>query len=113
MVGIGGGAGSILRFLISVFTNKYYTASFPLATFIINIVGCLCIGLLIGSIPVNNNLRYLLIVGFCGGFTTFSTFANETLTLIAGNQLPVAIIYTIASCIIGILAVYLGLYITK
>lgn len=113
LVGIGGAAGSILRFLTSEITTRYYGMTFPLATFIVNIVGCFCIGLFVNIIPVHNNLRFLLIAGFCGGFTTFSTFARETFDLIEINQLPHAIVYTVLSCVVGVCAVWLGMYITK
>lgn len=113
LVGAGGAFGSILRFLTSEFTNKYYFHSFPLATFIINILGCFCIGLLINLVPTNTNLKMLLIVGFCGGFTTFSTFARETFDLINQNQMSLAFIYTISSCIVGVCAVWLGMLLSR
>lgn len=112
LVGAGGAVGSILRFLTSVFVVRAESYPFPLATFIINVLGCFCIGLFANLIP-SNNLRFLLITGFCGGFTTFSTFASETLTLINNNQSTLAFIYTLASCVLGIIAVWLGMYITK
>jgi len=113
LVGLGGATGSIIRFLMSVFVNKYNFSIFPLATFSINIIGCFLIGLFAGLFPTNDNLRFLLIVGFCGGYTTFSTFATENLYLLQNNQIPVAIVYTLLSVIVGILAVWLGLYISK
>ena len=111
LVGAGGAVGSILRYLTSVFMVKADT--FPLATFAINIIGCFCIGLVINLIPTSNSMRFLLITGFCGGFTTFSTFASETLTLANNNQMPMAFLYVLASCVLGIGAVWLGMYITK
>lgn len=109
-VGIGGAGGSILRFLVSELFNKNYTSSFPLATFSINIVGCFLIGLFAGALPIENtNLKLLLITGFCGGFTTFSTFSKETLQLISNEQVSLAIIYILMSCVIGILATWGGL----
>lgn len=113
LVGLGGAAGSILRFLTGEIVPRFYVSTFPLATFIINIVGCFCIGLFVNLIPVNNSLRFLLITGFCGGFTTFSAFARETFDLMDTNHLPYAIIYTLSSCILGVVAVWLGMYITK
>ncbi|WP_165020796.1 MULTISPECIES: fluoride efflux transporter CrcB [unclassified Dysgonomonas] len=113
LVGAGGAVGSIMRFLTSEVTTRYCSLTFPLATFIINILGCLGIGLLVNLIPSGNNLRFLLIIGFCGGFTTFSTFARETFDLIELNQMPLAFVYTMSSCILGVCAVWLGMYITK
>lgn len=113
LVGAGGAVGSIFRFLISELTNKYYAQPFPLATFGINILGCFVIGLLIGAIPTSPNLRLLLIIGFCGGFTTFSTFARETFDLLNTNQTILALSYAIVSCVIGIIAVWLGMLLTK
>lgn len=113
LVGAGGAVGSILRFLASEMTNRFYIQSFPLATFLINIVGCFCIGLFINVIPANANLKLLLIVGFCGGFTTFSTFARETFDLVNHNQMGLAFVYTIASCVLGICTVWLGMLLSK
>lgn len=112
LVAAGGAVGSVLRFLTSVFVVRFEPFPFPLATFIVNILGCFCIGLFINIIPTNN-MRFLLITGFCGGFTTFSTFASETMTLVNNNQMPQALVYTIASCVLGICAIWLGMYITK
>lgn len=112
LVGAGGAVGSVLRFLTSVFVVRIESFPFPIATFIVNILGCFCIGLFTNLIPTNN-LRFLLIAGFCGGFTTFSTFASETLTLINNNQSLLAFVYTLLSCVLGICAVWLGMSLTK
>lgn len=112
LVGTGGAVGSIMRFLASVYIGKLEPFTFPLATFIVNVLGCFCIGLFVNLVP-ESNLRFLLIAGFCGGFTTFSTFANETLTLINTNYIPLAIVYILLSCFVGICAVWLGMFLTK
>lgn len=116
-VGIGGGAGSILRFLVSVATRKHYDGTFPVATFMVNLSGCFLIGLLIGLIgqqaSANNHLKLLLITGFCGGYTTFSAFASENIQLIQNNQLIVSLAYTLASVLLGVLMVWAGMWVTK
>ncbi len=116
IVGLGGGLGSILRYLTSMLTAKYNTHSFPLATFLTNVLGCFIIGLLIGYFSNSNtdhNLKLLLITGFCGGFTTFSTFAAENVILFQNQSYLTLTFYTLASVIVGLLAVGLGLNLTK
>jgi len=112
-VGIGGGCGSILRYLVSFFTARYYVGTFPLATFFANVSGCFLIGLLAGILgnyfPYNTNLKLLLITGFCGGYTTFSTFAMENVNMLQYNHLWTTVLYIAASTVCGIVAVWLGL----
>lgn len=116
-VGLGGAAGSILRYLTSVVTLKFYSASFPVATFIVNVIGCFLAGLIFGSITQESadaqNLKVLLLTGFCGGFTTFSAFALENVRLMDSGNLSTAVLYTIASIAAGLLAAWLGLSIAR
>lgn len=116
-VGLGGAAGSILRYLANVITMKYYTASFPLATFIVNVAGCFFAGLIFGLFAAEStetqNQRLLLITGFCGGFTTFSAFALENVRLMNSGNTTTAVLYTLASIAAGLFAVWIGLWITR
>jgi len=112
LVGFGGFAGSVARFLVSRLNLSIEFYSIPVGTLTVNIVGSFIIGLLVGiaekSMLMPHELRLLLMVGFCGGFTTFSSFANENLILMHNGQLLTLLMYTGGSIFFGFLAVYLG-----
>lgn len=116
-VGIGGFAGSALRYMISVFTARYVAQPFPWATLIVNAVGCLIIGLLYGVGQKNQWLTgegwLLLATGFCGGFTTFSAFALENINLLRSGQTSTAMLYILLSVLAGIAFCLLGIWLTK
>ncbi|GAP72736.1 fluoride efflux transporter CrcB [Candidatus Symbiothrix dinenymphae] len=113
LVGLGGGVGSILRFLASKWLMQSDKCGFPWATFLVNVLGCLLIGLLIGWSQRHNaldaDMRALLVAGFCGGFTTFSTFSLENVQLFQTGQYATLVLYISATLIIGLAAVYAGL----
>lgn len=117
LVGLGGAAGSMLRYMIALAINKNFSHPFPLATFLINIIGCLVIGLLFGMAEkhawLQGNLLLLLATGFCGGFTTFSTFALENVGLLEKNQSYTAVAYALLSVVIGVLLCRLGFWVTR
>ena len=107
-VGCGGAAGSIVRYLLSGGILAGQTLlGFPAGTFTVNAAGSLLIGILLEA-SVSETLGWLLIVGFCGGFTTFSTFCNEGLALMRGDHFVLAALYASASLFIGLLAVQAG-----
>jgi CrcB protein len=116
LVGIGGGVGSVLRYLISRYVEMQALTSFPLGTFIVNIVGCFIIGVIYG-LAIRNmaspEMRILLAAGFCGGFTTFSTFSYETLSLIRDGQPGFALLYIAGSVLAGLIALWIALLIVK
>jgi CrcB protein len=117
-VGLGGGIGSMLRFLLSRLVDKYAALqAFPLATFIVNVSGCLLIGLLIGFSAkhalLSESLKLLLITGFCGGYTTFSTFSAENLQLLTDHHYFLFVLYALGSLATGVAAVGLGLFLAE
>ena len=116
LVFIGGGFGSVLRFVIGKWLNNAENG-IPYGTFAANIIGSLLIGIILGLAAKNNTLSQsqtlLLATGFCGGFTTFSTFAYENHLFLKSGDFTSFAVYTIASFVIGFLAVFLGLYLVK
>lgn len=116
-IALGGGIGSVFRYLTFIFVQKYYATIFPLATFITNVLGCLLIGLFIGFLEKNEltdtHLKWFLITGLCGGYTTFSAFGLENVTLFQSNNYLIAFAYIGASVIAGLFAVWLGLFLTR
>jgi len=116
LVFLGGGFGSVLRFLISKPLN-IFSSNFFFGTFLVNIVGCLLIGIILGLSARGNILSYnstlFLATGFCGGFTTFSAFAFEKHFLLKNSELLHFSMYMVSSIVMGILAVVLGLWLSK
>lgn len=107
IIGIGGGAGSICRYWLGNKLSQYWPSFSPIGTFCVNVIGCLVLGYLLGlehkqSLSFNGKL--LLGVGFCGGFTTFSTFSAELMNLVQEGRLYPALGYAFASLFLGFLA---------
>jgi CrcB protein len=117
IIALGGGIGSVLRYGIQTITYKLYPFAFPLGTFIVNIVGCFLIGVFYALSEKGNimtpNWRIFLTTGFCGGFTTFSTFAFENMNLLKGAEFLYFGLYTAGSVMVGIGGVYLGILVIK
>ncbi|MDD2436555.1 MAG: fluoride efflux transporter CrcB [Massilibacteroides sp.] len=116
-VALGGGIGSSFRYLVSLWFSKHSSFIFPWGTFVINITGCFLIGFLMDAIShnvvTNNNLKLLLVVGLCGGYTTFSTFSAENLRLLENGSYVTLVIYITTSVILGLLAVWGGYILSK
>ena len=116
LVFIGGGAGSLCRYAIGLLLSRHTQShSFPLATFTANALGCMLIGMLIAHLDrqPHNGLRLLLVTGFCGGFTTFSTFSHETLRLLTTGHHLTAILYMTASLLTALTAVAAGFMLVR
>ncbi len=114
LVFIGGGFGSIARYLIGKFLN---TLSFPWGTLIVNILGSFIIGVVMGlalkNHSINQNYTLLIATGFCGGFTTFSSFAYENFMLLKQGELLSFFMYAFGSILLALFFVFVGVYITK
>ncbi len=111
-VGIGGGIGSILRYVVSVFVGKHVPLVFPLGTFLVNCSGCFLIGIFYSLAAkytgLNAEWRLFLITGICGGYTTFSTYSFDGLILLRQGSGLYFMIYMIGSVVLGLLATFAG-----
>lgn len=108
---LGGGVGSVLRFLIGKLMPMGMYNGFPLGTLVANLVGCLLIGMFNASIGkyISAEMKPMLTVGLCGGFTTMSTFCNESLAMMNAGHWGLLALYMVATIIGGLTMVYLGM----
>ncbi len=117
IVGFGGFIGTVGRFLVARYFQENVSSVFPWSTFIVNIVGCLFIGLIYGISERGNfispEVRLFLAVGICGGFTTFSSLSNDAFLLLRQDEWIRFALYTSLSFFIGLMAVYAGRFIIK
>ncbi len=114
---IGGGLGSIIRFMLGKYIQEQFLRNFPFGTLGVNVLASLVLGILVGMFEaktlVNPNYRAFIAIGFCGGFSTFSTFSNDTLQLIQNNRLPEALLNVLLNVVLCILATFGGLTLAK
>jgi fluoride exporter len=116
-VAAGGAIGSALRYSVNVWSGRTLGADFPWATLIVNVVGCFCMGMLIGAIAlklsVTNDMRAFLTTGILGGFTTFSAFSLDFAALIERKAYMPAMVYGAASVVLSLAAIFVGLAIAR
>jgi CrcB protein len=117
LVGIGGLAGSVLRYLVALFFARQAATAFPWATLAVNLAGCFLIGIFFalsekGSL-LSPEWRILLTTGFCGGFTTFSTFTYESIRLLQDGEILFVSLYIGGSVVAGLLLTYLGILLIR
>jgi len=108
---LGGGIGSIARYSIWRLSNRF-DHHLPYATFIANMLSCLILGYFIGlqlKLDLPENLKLLILIGFCGGFSTFSTFGFETFQMIESGNIQTAMAYILISFIVCWVFIYLGI----
>ena len=112
LIALGGAVGSIARYLIGGAIQRSSASGFPVGTFFVNVAGCFLIGVFVRyllNMQTSAELRALLVVGFCGGFTTFSTFSFETVGLIEGGEYARAAIYIVGSVVLCLVATFAGM----
>ena len=117
LIFLGSGLGGLFRFLVSVGIHKFTNISqFPVGTFVVNILGCFLIGLLTNLLDVKGFATYhkhFFLIGLLGGFTTFSTFNFETVSLITDGQYMYALTNATLQVVFGIIAVWLGILVVR
>ena len=117
LIGVGSCIGGISRYLIQEFVQKHYPSSIPLGTLSVNIIGCFIIGVVYALASKGNilspELRLFLAPGLCGGFTTFSSFAYENISLMQDGEFFYTSQYVLLSILFGFASVYLGILFIK
>lgn len=116
LIGLGGFVGTVSRYLLTVFIDRLTVTMFPAGTFIVNILGCFLIGIIMGFAfreVLSGQLRLLLATGFCGSFTTFSTYSLEIFQLYQKGEVGLSMAYLAGSIIVGLFALLAGLWIAK
>ena len=117
IVGLGGGMGSMLRYGMQIFVSRHVPILFPWGTFLVNCSGCFLIGVLYALSARYSWLtvewRMFMIAGLCGGYTTFSSFSYESISLFRQGAYSYFLMYTVLSVILGLLATVAGVAIFK
>ena len=117
LIFIGGGLGSLVRFAFSKFIQENMDKAFPFGTLGVNVLASLILGILVGMFEaktlINPNYRASIAIGFCGGFSTFSTFSNDTLQLIQNNRIMEAFLNIFLNVILCLFATFGGLVLGK
>lgn len=117
LIGLGGFIGSVCRYYSQQLAARFFLSTFPYGTLAVNIIGCFLVGLIFGFADKGNVLspewRMFLATGFCGGFTTFSTFSYESTQLINNGEYLYLALYISASVIIGVFATFAGIALTR
>ena len=111
-IGFGGAIGSVLRYVLGGAVQRFSARGFPIGTMAVNVIGCLLIGMLMQKLlndQTHPATRAFLVVGFCGGFTTFSTFSAETIGLMLGGEMGRATIYVLLTVVLCLAATWAGM----
>lgn len=115
-IAIGGALGSVLRYMLGGALQQFSAKGFPIGTLSVNVLGCLVIGILMQKflgVQAHPVAKAFLIVGFCGGFTTFSAFSAETIGLMLGGEMGRATIYVVLSVVLCLLATWAGMIMAR
>lgn len=117
IIWLGGGLGSVFRYLVQLGVSKLVTVTFPAGTFLVNITGCFVIGLLYGLVnkyaAFTVEWRLFLITGLCGGYTTFSSFSYESISLFRQGDYTNFFLYVVFSVVVGLFSTLGGMNIIK
>lgn len=117
LIFIGGGLGSVVRYLLNRWVTALHQINFPFGTLAVNVVACFVLGLVIGLADhkqyLSQDMRLFWAVGFCGGFSTFSTFSAETLALFQQPAVMAGLVYILASVLLCLAAVVTGIWVGR
>lgn len=117
LIAIGGAIGSVARYSVSLAATRLVDVTYPVGTMAVNVLGCFVFGAIAGvgehRLPLSSPARALLLVGVLGGFTTFSTYAFESIVLVRDGRADLAVLNVAGQTLIGLAAIWAGLYLTR